>query len=431
VIQFIFFVILLFSSNLYATQDTPIQDPFKKNRVDGRSLPSIVAEPNGPDGKKRLSLQFDNISIRDFLGLLAEFQGVNLIISDAVSGSLNLRLKNVTWRQALNAVLAMKNLEAIEKDDILFVASLAEIQAQKQQEIPEENIVQEAFYVRYADATNLADLIKSNAGFLSDRGSIVSDVRSNILWLKDTPKKLEAIKMFLQKVDNPAKQVRIKAHIVNVDQSSVKELGLKFGTVGQASSNHSGPLHMDMPMSIKDTGRFSMAVAKLGNDVLLNLELSALEKEGRAQMISNPELVTANRQAASIESGQEIPYQESTSNGATHTVFKKAVLSLKVMPVVTPDNKILLTLTVNQDKVSPLVVNGMPAVSTQEIQTQVLVDNGETIVLGGIYEESTSTIHERTPFLASIPVVGILFKSKASNKERRELLIFVQPEMVS
>lgn len=321
-----------------------------------------------------------------------------------------------------------KNRTKVGNENLLLIG---EINEHQQQEKHAEVMASEAYYLHYADADTLSELIKSSGEFLSENGSVVSEVRSNMLWLNDTPDNLNKIKAFLWHADRPAKQVRIKAHIVNVDQSSVKELGLRFGTVNQIRSrNGADQLHMDMPLSISGAGNFTVAIAKLGSNTLLDLELSALEKEGHAKMISNPELVTLNRQTASIESGQEIPYQESTLSGATNIAFKKAVLSLKVTPIVTPDDKILLNLVVNQNKVSPLVVNGMPAVSTQEVQTQVLANSGETIVLGGIYEESINSSNERVPFLSSMPVMGALFKSKASQLERRELLIFVKPEVM-
>lgn len=306
-----------------------------------------------------------------------------------------------------------------------------ELYIEGEAQVYEPVIISDIVSIHYADAKTLAELIQSSNAFLSEKGHVIPDERNNVLWISDTPENLKKAKRFILQMDRPAKQVRIRAHIVNVDQSSIKELGLKFGTSNRSfSATQGSQLQMDMPLNIRDMGNFAVAIAKLGNDVLLDLELSALEKEGHAKMISKPELVAANRQTASISSGQDIPYQETTSGGGTSTTFKKAVLSLKVTPTITPNNKILLNLTVNQDKVSPLVVNGMPAVSTQEVQTQVLVNNGETIVLGGIYEEATHVSNERVPFLSSIPLLGVLFKGKTSNTERRELLIFVRPEVI-
>ena len=211
-----------------------------------------------------------------------------------------------------------------------------------------------------------------------------------------------------------------------------EELGLQFGRSSSNSSTNAGDnLHMDMPMSIDNVGHFTIAIARLGRGNLLDLEISALEQNGHAKTLSNPQLVTANRQAASIESGQEVPYQESTSSGATNTAFKKAVLSLQVTPEITPENKVLLNLEVNQDKVDALTVNGVPAINTQKVKSQVLLNNGETIVLGGIYEESKKQTDQRVPFWHAIPVVGKLFANHQTNVERTELLIFVTPKMMS
>src|SRR5262249_51911742 len=215
-------------------------------------------------------------------------------------------------------------------------------------------------------------------------------------------------------------------------EESVNDLGLEFSTSQQSNNNvsNSGQLFTDTPSSTGNTGHFTLAIAKLTNYTLLDLELSALAREGRAEVISNPQLMTANQQTAVIESGQEIPYQEKTSSGATNTTFKKAVLSLKVTPNITPDNKILLTLAVNQDEVSSMMINGVPAISTQQIQTQVMVNNTETLVLGGIYEQTHNQVDERIPFWSSVPIIGRLFSHKKTDNERKELLIFVTPSIV-
>lgn len=394
------------------------------------SIFSVITEDK--QSSQNLSLHFNQISVKDLLELLAEFKGVNLVISEAVTGAISIHLNNVTWAQALDTILTMQGLGLRKKGSILFIASSAEIEVRKNEDADGSEMRSEIFRVHYANATAVSDLIKANRELLSEKGSVLADARTNILWLKDTPEKLEKIKYFLHQIDLPAKQVRIKAHIVNIDQSSIKELGLKFSTVNDSQAQKGlDRLYMDMPVTIQDMGHFSIAIAKLGNNTLLNLELSALEKEGHARVISKPELMTADRQIASIESGQEIPYQENTSSGATNTSFKKAVLSLKVTPIVTPDDKILLNLLVNQDKVSDLVVNGVPAISTQQVETQILVKNGETVVLGGIYEENSTATNERIPFWSSVPVLGALFQSKTSHVERRELLIFVQPEIIT
>ncbi len=301
---------------------------------------------------------------------------------------------------------------------------------------PEENLQFQPLLtylitLHYAKVADLAAVLQNkSSGLLSERGSVAFDTRTNQLWIKDTAEQMSGINQFLRAVDIPSKQVLIEARIVNVDEESAEELGLKFGTISESSVNESDQLNMDMPLKIEDVGHFTVAVARLGDHTLLDLELSALEREGRAKIISSPQLMAANRQLASIESGQEIPYQEKTVSGDTSVAFKKAVLSLKFTPEITPENKILLNLTVNQDKVSPLTVEGVPAISTQQVQTQILVPNGQTIVLGGIYEQTNSKVVERIPFWGSIPGIGLLFTNKETRAERKELLVFVTPKIV-
>lgn len=385
-----------------------------------------------PTPNHNLSLNFHDIPVRDLLELLAEFKGVNLILSDSVAGNITLRLENVSWDQALKTILRMQGLSKEEQDTILFIAPTQEMTTLEQQNIETQPLHNTLFRLSYAKASDLTVLLQDkNSHLLSEQGSVVADTRTNALWIRDNIAHLQQIKLFLHDMDVPARQIQIAARIVNVDEDSVEELGLKFGTVSTTTATKPpGELSMDMPLSIEDIGHFTVAIAKLSEGTLLDMELSALEREGRAQLISNPELITSDRQSASIESGQEIPYQEKTSSGATSISFKKAVLSLKVIPEISPENKILLNLTVNQDKISALSVNGVPAISTQQVQTQILVNNGETIVLGGIYEESNSHIHERIPFWGSIPVLGALFTNKQTHAERKELLIFVTPKII-
>ncbi len=379
----------------------------------------------------RLSLNFHDIPVRDLLELLAEFKGINLILSDSVLGNITLRLEKVTWEQALNTILLMQGLSKQQHDSILFVAPVQEINSHEQQNLQTQQLTNTLIHINFAKAADLATLLQDKTNnLLSERGSIIADARTNTLWVKDSAMQIPQIKEFIHDMDVPAKQVSIAARIVNVDEDSVEELGLKFGTITAAGSANNNQLHMDMPLGIEDIGHFTVAIARLGEGTLLDLELSALEREGRARLISNPELITSDRQRASIESGQEIPYQEKTSSGATSISFKKAVLSLEVTPEISPGNKILLNLTVNQDKISPLSVNGVPAISTQQVQTQILVKNGETIVLGGIYEESDSHIRERIPFWGSIPILGYLFTNKQHHAQRKELLIFVTPRII-
>lgn len=281
--------------------------------------------------------------------------------------------------------------------------------------------------LHYAKAADVAALLQNTKhGLLSSQGHVTADIRTNALWITDTQEHLGQIHQFLQKIDIPANQINITARIVNVDENSLEELGLTLGS--SQNKTNQNKLQMDMPFSITNTGHFAIALGKL-DDTILALELSALEREGKARIISSPKLTTIDRQTAIIESGEEIPYQEQTSSGATNISFKKAVLSLKVTPEITAKQQILLSLVVNQDKVSTLSVNGVPAISTQQLQTQVLVRDGETIVLGGIYEESNNRMIEKIPFWSSAPLIGNLFRHKNQRTERKQLLIFVTPHI--
>lgn len=411
-------------------QDKPKQPVESDNFID------LPIKRVGPDN---FSMNFSNIPVRDLLTLLADLKAINLILSDTVQGNLTLRLKNISWQQALDSVLKMQGLSAQQEGNILLVAPSTEINTHNKQQLSEQVLQTVLIPIHYAKAADLSQLLQNKGNsFLSEQGSATVDERTNQLWVKDTPEHLKQIRAFLKGVDIPAKQVQIAARIVNVNESSVEELGLKFGTILSSADEkgkrnnytNTDKLHMDMPLNIKDVGHFSVAIAKLSQGILLDLELSALEREGRAHTVSNPRLITSNRQSATIESGQEIPYQEKTASGATNISFKKAVLSLKVTPEITPENKILLNLTVNQDKVDIFSVNGVPAISTQQVQSQVLLNNGETIVLGGIYEQRNSHVIERIPFWGAIPVLGKLFSNKESHSERKELLVFITPKMI-
>ncbi len=406
------------------------RDPFHKSVTTQEEAPSTpvnhlqIVDKNN----ETLSLNFQDMPIADLLELLAEFKGINLILSDGVKGHITVHLKNVSWDQALSSVLTMQNLEKRQQGSILWVAPASEMV--KQTSTP-SHLINELITLKYAKANELVSVLQNpQSDLLSSNGHVIADARTNTLWVKDSADRLTQIRQYLRNVDIPVKQVLITARIVNIDTDSVTELGLKFGTVNSSTPSATQSLHMDMPLAVEDVGHFTVAIAKLGADTLLDLELSALEHEGRAQIIANPELVTANHQPASIESGQEIPYQEKTSSGATNIAFKKAVLGLEVTPEITPDNKIWLNLVVNQDKISAVAIEGVPAISTQQMKTQVLVNNGETIVLGGIYEESNSHIKDRIPFWGSIPVLGALFTHKETRAERKELLIFVSPKVL-
>ncbi|GAH07718.1 unnamed protein product, partial [marine sediment metagenome] len=237
------------------------------------------------------------------------------------------------------------------------------------------------------------------------------------------------LRQLISKIDQQVQQIQIEARIVTVDENFMRELGIEFGTSTTTSTGPKG-LNMDMPLQSITPGHFNFVLAKLSNNTTLDMELSALESEGHAQIISKPKLITLNRRPAHIAAGEDIPYQEKTGEGNTSTTFKKAVLGLEVTPNIVSQNKVLLNINVNQDKPSTLMVNGVPAIQTREIQTQALVNNKQTVVLGGIYEQSKTKQITRIPYLGSIPLIGIFFRKTITQNQRKELLIFITPEIL-
>lgn len=412
---------------------------------------------------KRISLNFQDIKVRAVLQLLAEFTKLNIVVSDTVDGNITLRLNHVPWDQALDIILKTRGLAKRQFGSVLLIAPAAEIAAQEKAELQARREVEDLapltsdlVQVNYAKAANIATLIKDKTNsLLSQRGNISVDERTNMLWVQDISSKVQEIRSLVHKLDVPVKQVLIEARVVNVNRDFERDLGIRFGVTNPqhltgslegANALAGGAqasavpivdrLNVDLPgRSIADptldVPTLGLALAKLGKNVFLDLELSALESEGHGEVVSSPRLITANQQSARIESGKEIPYRESTSSGAASVVFKKAVLSLEVTPQITPDNKIILDLTVNQDSVSQDTVSeGIPIINTKEIQTKVLIENGETIVLGGIYKQNTSHSVRRVPFLGELPFFGYLFRKTTNIDTREELLIFVTPSII-
>ena len=286
--------------------------------------------------------------------------------------------------------------------------------------------------LHYNDAVNVAKLLtEKNSHFLSSAGHISVDKKANSLWIQDTSRNIHQLQQLIKKIDKPTPQIQIEARIVNIDENFTQELGIEFGTVKADSGNNIGGLNMDMPLRTTGAGHFNFTLAKLGNNNFLDMELSALESEGHAKIISKPKLITLNRKSAHIAAGEDIPYQEKTGEGNTSTTFKQAVLSLDVTPNIVSKNKILLNIRVNQDQVSALEVNGVPAIKTREIQTQAIVNNKQTVVIGGIYEQSKINSVTKIPILGDIPFIGFFFRSTKVQNERKELLIFITPEIVS
>ncbi len=429
---------------------------------------------------ERLTLNFQDIETRAVLQLLADISGLNMVVSDTVTGNVTLRLQQVPWDQALDIVMATKGLDKRRNGDVILVAPANEIAARERAELSARQEIQqleplrsEFLQVNYAKATDLARLI-SGAGrdrsFLSDRGSVAIDERTNTLLLYDTAPRIADIRRLVQTLDIPVRQVLIEARIVIVSDDFSRELGSRLGvtSVGSRSggsglmsvtgrSAGSGAIVDSALDNIQSTGQAfpvtvgsidqrynvnlpvsqpagSIALAVLGSDTLVDLELSALQAEGRAEVVSTPRVITANQREASIEQGVEIPFQESAASGATATQFKKAVLSLTVTPQITPDNRIIMDLQVSQDNVGEVVPSAtggfVPSIDTRQISTQVLVDDGETVVLGGIYETERRESSSKVPLLGDIPLLGHLFRTTQNVSNKSELLIFITPKIL-
>lgn len=437
----------------------------KQLLVDIKPVTNVIsseASKATPYSGKRISLNFQDIKIRAVLQIIAEFTGLNIVSSDQVKGNITLSLKNVPWDQALDIILKSQGLAKRQFGNVLLVGPSQEIAARERQELQAvqqvadlEPLQSELLQINYGKASDLATILKDKANtLLSSRGTVSVDNRTNTIWIQDTGAKIAQVKDLIRRLDVPVKQVLIEARIVNINKGYERDLGVKFGinqpghlggNLSSASQYANGKsingvttlndrLNMNLPaVNTKNTpATLGLAMMRLGSTgAFLDLELSALETEGEGQVIASPRLITSNQQAATIESGQEIPYQESTSSGATSTSFKKAVLSLVVTPQITPDNRVILEVKLNQDqRDASLTVNGVPALNTQQISTKVLVNNGETLVLGGVYHQDEHKNVSRIPFLGSIPILGALFRNTQDVNSRSELLIFVTPKII-
>ncbi|MFN3019158.1 type IV pilus secretin PilQ [Vibrio coralliilyticus] len=424
--------------------------------------PELEVEESGAD---KLSVNFQDIPVRQVLQQIADYNDFNLVVSDAVSGNLTLRVKEVPWPQLLDIILRMKGLEKRMDGSVLLVATAAEIAQFRQQKLEQEKVMaelqpleSEIIAMRFAKAADIAALLSDSAAtrMLSERGAISIDTRTNSLLIRDVAINIQAMKAIIAALDVPVKQVQIEARIVSLNEGDLQELGVRWGfsstngshSVGGSIENNLANLNLygDSDSSLDDFLNVNLAatsvnastiafqVAKLGSDTLLDLELSALQRESRAEVISSPRLITTNKQPAYIEQGTEIPYLEAASSGATSVNFKKAVLSLKVTPQITSDNRLILDLNVTQDRPGQVVKTGTGeavAIDTQRIGTQVLVNNGETIVLGGIYQHSVSDTVDQVPLLGDIPLLGALFRRTYQQMGKSELLIFVTPTVVT
>ncbi|NOH70789.1 type IV pilus secretin PilQ [Vibrio pectenicida] len=407
---------------------------------------------------RKLSVNFQDIPVRSVLQQLAEYSDFNLVVSDSVSGKVTLRLKEVYWSHLLDMILLIKGLEKRRIGDSLLVLPKSELGMLNDKLSPKlESLESVIIAMRYANATDIADILGNEAttSMLSEFGSISVDERTNALLIRDHMTYIRAMKPIIAALDVPVKQVQIEARIVSLSEGDVQELGVRWGlsamkggySLGGSIENNLSNislyteseatlddfLNVDLAVTSSTASTIAFQVAKLSSGILLDLELSALQREARAEVISSPRLITTNKQAAYIEQGTEIPYLEAASSGATSVNFKKAVLSLKVTPQITADNRLILDLKVTQDRPGQVVKTGTGeavAIDTQRIGTQVLINDGETIVLGGIYQHSVSDAVEKVPLLGDIPIIGGLFRRSYQQMGKSELLIFVTPTVI-
>ncbi|HHF3280744.1 TPA: type IV pilus secretin PilQ [Vibrio alginolyticus] len=452
-------------------------------RLTGRFLEIKVAKikPNekAPDKSileregKLISINFQDIPVRNVLQLIADYNQFNLVVSDSVEGNLTLRLDGVPWQQVLDIILQVKGLDKRVDGNVILVAPTDELDLREKQQLEKQKLTEEMgelsseiIKVNFAKASDIAEMIngEGNISMLSERGSMTIDERTNSLLIRELPENIEVIREIIESLDIPVKQVQIEARIVTINEGNMDELGIRWGFTSINGSNAVGGsiennlatiglyngeggddggdgdgvgiddfLNVNLAATSPNATSIAFQVAKLGSDTLLDLELSALQQESKAEIISSPRLITTNKKPAYIEQGTEIPYLESSSSGATTVTFKKAVLSLKVTPQITPDNRLVLDLSVTQDRPGQVVKTGTGeavAIDTQRIGTQVLVNNGETVVLGGIFQHSITNSVDKVPLLGDLPLLGALFRRSYENVGKSELLIFVTPKVV-
>jgi len=397
-----------------------------------------------PYSGEKLSLNFQDIEVRSVLQLIADFTNLNLVASDTVGGRITLRLQNVPWDQALDLILKTKGLDKRHIGNVLMVAPADEMANRERLELENSRQVAELaplrtefIQVNYAKATDIAALMSAEQGLLSSRGSVSVDKRTNTLLVQDTAAKMDAIRGALNYLDVPVRQVQVEARIVIANDTFDKQVGIRWGFTAKGGGS-SDRTYTEGKGGIGDKLAVDLGVAGAasalkvgfvhGNDTL-ELTLSALESDGVTETVSQPKLITADGQTARIEAGTEIGYLEASSSGAATVSFKDAVLSLEVTPQITPDDRIIMDLKVNKDSVGE-VIAGIPSIDTNEIQTQVLVENGETIVLGGVFERESVEQVDKTPFLGDIPYLGALFKRTIKSDEKTELLIFITPKLI-
>ena len=426
--------------------------------------PGKLTQGTGYTGEK-LTLNFQNVEVRALLQVIADFTGFNVVTSDTVSGVLTLRLKDVPWDQALEVILQAKNLGLRRNGSILWIAPRDEINAKEKIELEAlatlENLAAlrtQSFQLNYAKAATVVQSLTGTGGsggasatrLLSTRGSAIAEIRTNQLFVTDTPVRLAEVSELIRKLDVPVRQVLIEARIVEASDTFGKSLGVKLGggAIGKNSSFGTSPTGSDNSFTSytssnfvnlpagdaggtgSSAGAFSLSLFNSSFTRMLNLEISALEAEGKGRLVSSPRVVTADQTKALIEQGEEIPYQQATSSGATSISFRKAVLKLEVTPQITPEGNIILTLDVSKDTRGVNTSAG-PAINTKHVQTEVLVENGGTVVIGGIFELTETNDESRVPVLGEVPYLGALFRSRERVVNKVEMLVFITPKMIA
>lgn len=407
---------------------------------------------------KLISLNFQDIPVRNVLQVLAEYSGFNIVVSDTVTGSLSLRLEQVAWSKALDIVLQMKGLSKRIDGNIILVTTDKDLASREQQK-KLASLSTELIKLKFASAEDVAKSIRGDSQFslLSERGSVRAEAQLNAVLLKDTRQHLDEISNLVAMMDVAMQQIQIEARIVAINEGNVDELGVQWGYTSHRAGHYANDtsanqldnsnvsswsdsstidqlFNVSLPATGTGAATAAFQVAMLGANNLLDLELSALQRESKAEIISSPRLLTTDRTPAYIEQGTEIPYLESSSSGATSVAFKKAVLSLKVTPHITPDHQVLLDIDVTQDHPGDVVKTGTGeavAVNTQKIGTQVLVHDGATVVLGGIYQHSMNQTEDKVPVLGDLPLLGRLFRRSYEQSAKSELLIFVTPTVLN
>ena len=445
--------------------------------------PNKLTQGPGFQGEK-LSLNFQNIEVRALLQVIADFTNFNVVTSDTVTGTVTLRLKDVPWDQALDIILQSRGLGVRKNGNVLWIAPKDELANKEQLDLEAKKKVAEleplrtqSFQLNYTKAEVVAQGLNGqsqaqggggsggtqNTRILSPRGTVIYETRTNQLFVSDIPSKLEEIQVLIAKIDIPVRQVLIEARIVEADDSFGRSLGIKLGAtdargtptrrgisiggnydaIGVQTGQIAGPIDfqpnsqfVNLPANVAtgfngaSAGSFALALFGASANRFLNLELSALEAEGKGNVVSSPRVVTADQTKARIEQGEEIPYQQATSSGATSISFKKASLRMEVTPQITPEGNVILDLEVNKDSRGALTAAG-PAINTKQVKTQVLVENGGTVVIGGIFQQDERNEINKVPLLGDIPFLGYLFQNRVRTTNKTELLIFITPKIVT